>query len=128
MQKEEDVPVTSPAVNLKVRKTLKGHRGRILHFDWSPDKYHVVTAGQVPVCVCVCVCVCICVCEAVFFWKGSVEGLSFYHTHSLSLSLLKDGQLFLWNGMTAQKEMVVQSSKWVCACSFSPSTTLLACA
>nr|CAB43529.1 G protein, beta subunit [Geodia cydonium] len=85
LQKEEDVPITSPVINLKVRKTLKGHRGRILHFDWSPDKYHVVTAGQ-------------------------------------------DGQLFIWNGMTAQKEMVIQSSKWVCACSFSPSTTLLACA
>ena len=47
LQKEEDVPVTSPVINLKVRKTLKGHRGRILHFDWSPDKRHVVTAGQV---------------------------------------------------------------------------------
>jgi WD40 repeat protein len=85
MQKEADIPLTSPVVSLKVRKALKGHRGRILHFDWSPDKYHVVTAGQ-------------------------------------------DGQLFLWNGMAAQKEMVIQSSKWVCACSFSPSTTLLACA
>ena len=52
LQKEEDVPVTSPVINLKVRKTLKGHRGRILHFDWSPDKYHIVTAGQVCMSVC----------------------------------------------------------------------------
>ena len=51
MQKEEDVPFTSPVMSLKIRKTLKGHRGRILHFDWSPDKYHLVTAGQVCVCV-----------------------------------------------------------------------------
>lgn len=34
-------------MNMKCRKTLKGHRGRVLHFDWSPDKKHVMTAGQV---------------------------------------------------------------------------------
>lgn len=44
---EEEVPLVSPVMNIKCRKTLKGHRGRILHFDWSPDKKHVMTAGQV---------------------------------------------------------------------------------
>jgi WD40 repeat protein len=44
---EEEVSPVAPVVNLKIRKTFKGHRGRILHFDWSPDKSHVITAGQV---------------------------------------------------------------------------------
>ena len=42
-----DVTMASPVMNLKTRRTLKGHRGKILHFDWSPDKRHLVTAGQV---------------------------------------------------------------------------------
>ena len=59
MQNEEDIPASSPIVNLRVRKTIKGHRGRILHFDWSPDKHHVITAGQVHMSVpyaCTCIC------------------------------------------------------------------------
>ena len=43
----EDVSLTAPVVNFKCRRVLRGHRGRILHFDWSPDKIHVLTAGQV---------------------------------------------------------------------------------
>ena len=48
-KREDEVPVISPVMNFKNRKTIKGHRGRILHFDWSPDKNHVMTAGQVGV-------------------------------------------------------------------------------
>lgn len=48
-KQEEEVPVISPVMNFKNRKTIKGHRGRILHFDWSPDKNHIMTAGQVSV-------------------------------------------------------------------------------
>lgn len=44
--KDEDVSLISPLMNLKCRKTLKGHRGKILHFDWSPDKYRIITGGQ----------------------------------------------------------------------------------
>ena len=55
-QKEEEVSLISPVMAMKSRKVLKGHRGRVLHFDWSADKSHVVTAGQVR-CVCVCVCI-----------------------------------------------------------------------
>lgn len=44
---DSEVSLISPVMNMKCRKTLKGHRGKILHFDWSPDKYHVITAGQV---------------------------------------------------------------------------------
>ena len=33
--------------NMKSRRVLKGHRGKLLHFDWSMDKNHVMTAGQV---------------------------------------------------------------------------------
>ena len=45
--KEEDISLISPVLAMKCRKILKGHRGRVLHFDWSPDKSHVLTAGQV---------------------------------------------------------------------------------
>ena len=46
-QKEEEISLLSPVITMKCRKILKGHRGRVLHFDWSPDKSHVLTAGQV---------------------------------------------------------------------------------
>ena len=46
-QKEEEVSLISPVMAMKPRKVLKGHRGRVLHFSWSPDKNHVLTAGQV---------------------------------------------------------------------------------
>ena len=51
-QKEEDVSLLSPVRTMKCRKILKGHRSRVLHFDWSPDKSHVLTAGQVGRNVC----------------------------------------------------------------------------
>ena len=44
---QDEVLATAPVMNLKQRRCLKGHRGKILHFDWSPDKSHLVTAGQV---------------------------------------------------------------------------------
>lgn len=47
MEKEQDISLVSPVMNMKCRKILKGHRGRILHFDWSADQRHVITAGQV---------------------------------------------------------------------------------
>lgn len=53
-KREEEVSLISPAMNIKSRKTLKGHRGRILHFDWSPDKSHLMTAGQVSLQVKLC--------------------------------------------------------------------------
>ena len=37
----------APICNMKSRRTLKGHRGRILYFDWSMDRNHLITAGQV---------------------------------------------------------------------------------
>ncbi len=46
-QNEAEVSLISPVMNMKCRKVMKGHRGRILHFDWSPDLRKVVTAGQV---------------------------------------------------------------------------------
>ena len=51
-KKEEEVSLITPLMAMKVRKILKGHRGRVLHFDWSADKSHIITAGQVCVCVC----------------------------------------------------------------------------
>ena len=46
-QKEAEISLLTPALSMKCRKVMKGHRGRVLHFAWSPDKRHVVTAGQV---------------------------------------------------------------------------------
>jgi len=83
--KEEDISLISPVLAMKCRKILKGHRGRVLHFDWSPDKSHVLTAGQ-------------------------------------------DGSAIVWDGFLAQKEAIIQaSSSWMLACSYAPSTTLVAC-
>jgi len=46
-QKDQEVSLVSPVMNMKCKKVLKGHRGKILHCDWSPDKRHMMTAGQV---------------------------------------------------------------------------------
>lgn len=46
-KKEAEVSLLAPVMNMKCRKVLKGHRGRMLHFDWSADRSHVITAGQV---------------------------------------------------------------------------------
>ncbi len=52
-QKEEEVSLIAPVMAMKSRKVLKGHRGKVLHFDWSADKSHVLTAGQVSGNTCV---------------------------------------------------------------------------
>lgn len=84
-QKEEEVSLISPVMAMKVRKILKGHRGRVLHFDWSADKSHIITAGQ-------------------------------------------DGHAVVWDAFTPQKEVSIQNtSSWILACSYAPSTTLVAC-
>nr|CDS16861.1 guanine nucleotide binding protein subunit [Echinococcus granulosus] len=35
-----------PAVNIKVRRVLKGHQGKVLSLAWSLDKRHVVSSSQ----------------------------------------------------------------------------------
>jgi hypothetical protein len=34
-------------LNIKARKILKGHQGKVLCVDWSQDKRHVVSSSQV---------------------------------------------------------------------------------
>lgn len=42
-----EVSLVSPFMSMKTRKLLKGHQSRIVSFDWSPDKRHLVSGGQV---------------------------------------------------------------------------------
>ena len=32
--------------NIKPRRTLKGHQGKVLCMDWSSDKRHIVSSSQ----------------------------------------------------------------------------------
>uniref|UniRef100_A0A1Y1KBM5 Uncharacterized protein n=1 Tax=Photinus pyralis TaxID=7054 RepID=A0A1Y1KBM5_PHOPY len=34
-------------MNVKPRRTLKGHQAKVLCSDWSPDKRHIVSSSQV---------------------------------------------------------------------------------
>lgn len=34
-------------MNIKPRRTLKGHQAKVLCSDWSPDKRHIVSSSQV---------------------------------------------------------------------------------
>ncbi len=36
-----------PALNVKVRRVLKGHQGKVLSLAWSLDKRHIVSSSQV---------------------------------------------------------------------------------
>ena len=36
-----------PPINIKARKVLKGHQGKVLCMDWSTDKRHIVSSSQV---------------------------------------------------------------------------------
>lgn len=36
-------------LNIKPRRTLKGHQAKVLCSDWSPDKRHIVSSSQVGV-------------------------------------------------------------------------------
>ena len=45
--KISEVSLVSPLMTMKTRKLLKGHQSRIVSFDWSPDKRHLVSGGQV---------------------------------------------------------------------------------
>ena len=50
------------------------------------------------------------------------------HTPSHSLTHTQDGNAVVWDGFLSQKEIIIQtSSSWVLACSYAPSTTLVAC-
>uniref|UniRef100_A0A1Y1KBN2 Guanine nucleotide-binding protein subunit beta-like protein n=1 Tax=Photinus pyralis TaxID=7054 RepID=A0A1Y1KBN2_PHOPY len=33
-------------MNVKPRRTLKGHQAKVLCSDWSPDKRHIVSSSQ----------------------------------------------------------------------------------
>ncbi|VEN60711.1 unnamed protein product [Callosobruchus maculatus] len=33
-------------MNIKPRRTLKGHQAKVLCSDWSPDKRHIVSSSQ----------------------------------------------------------------------------------
>ncbi|XP_014672249.1 PREDICTED: guanine nucleotide-binding protein subunit beta-5-like [Priapulus caudatus] len=35
-----------PSLNIKVRRVLKGHQGKVLAMDWSQDKRHIVSSSQ----------------------------------------------------------------------------------
>ena len=116
-QKEEDVSLLSPVRTMKCRKILKGHRSRVLHFDWSPDKSHVLTAGQVGRNVCGWCC------------SSIASHLHTYTSHTLTLTHThtQDGNAVVWDGFLSQKEIIIQTSSWILACSYAPSTTLVAC-
>ncbi|CAM1297019.1 GNB5 (predicted) [Pycnogonum litorale] len=53
-QKLNDVPLSSVAerldslstINIKLRRVLKGHQGKVLCSDWSQDKRHIVSSSQ----------------------------------------------------------------------------------
>ena len=34
-------------LNIKPRRVLKGHQGKVLCMDWSSDKRHIVSSSQV---------------------------------------------------------------------------------
>ena len=36
-----------PSLNVKVRRSLKGHNAKVLCLDWSVDKRHLVSSSQV---------------------------------------------------------------------------------
>lgn len=36
-----------PGLNVKVRRSLKGHNAKVLCLDWSTDKRHLVSSSQV---------------------------------------------------------------------------------
>ncbi|XP_022243567.1 guanine nucleotide-binding protein subunit beta-2-like [Limulus polyphemus] len=36
-----------PPLNIKPRRVLKGHQGKVLCSDWSLDKRHIVSSSQV---------------------------------------------------------------------------------
>ena len=114
-QKEEDVSLLSPVRTMKCRKILKGHRSRVLHFDWSPDKSHVLTAGQVGRNVCGWCC------------SSIASHLHTYTSHTLTHTHTQDGNAVVWDGFLSQKEIIIQTSSWILACSYAPSTTLVAC-
>ena len=171
-QKEPEVSLISPVMNMKCRRILKGHRGRMLHFDWSPDKSHILTAGQVcrkiwgsrdhesdTIGSCFqyptqsCILASSVQCSIVLasslgysqFFFNVYMYLHFKHqkterrlgTRLIEYycsgyddypSLLQDGHAIIWDGFSGQKEVIIQTTTpWVLACSYSPSTTLVAC-
>ena len=38
--------LSSVSVNMKVRRSLKGHQSKVLCSDWSTDKRHLVSSAQ----------------------------------------------------------------------------------
>lgn len=37
---------STPAINLRTRRTLKGHQGKVLSLAWANDKRHIVSSSQ----------------------------------------------------------------------------------
>lgn len=106
-------PIVLP--NLKVRKILKGHTAKVLCFDWSSDKRHIVTSAQVgrlpspprlltfmiqPPCNSTAINYCV---------------------------LVQDGKVTVWDAYAGTKDSTFSMpSTWVMACAYAPSGSMVA--
>ncbi|KAL6433657.1 hypothetical protein ACFW04_005738 [Cataglyphis niger] len=118
-QKLNDITLASVAdrleaincINVKPRRILKGHQAKVLCSDWSPDKRHIVSSSQVFITLFIMIFI-------------------LYYTiivYKISLNF-KDGRMIIWDAFTTNKEHAVSMpTRWVMACAYGPSGTLVAC-
>ena len=97
-------------LNIKPRRVLKGHQGKVLSLDWSHDKRHLVSSSQVNII-------------------STGLTLKLHCNCSLFSDLaLQDGKVIIWDAFTTNKEhALTMPTTWVMACSYGPSGTCIAC-
>ncbi|KAF8561317.1 hypothetical protein P879_11340 [Paragonimus westermani] len=86
-----------PAINVRTRRVLKGHQGKVLCLAWATDKRHIVSSSQ----------------------DGKILVWDAFTTNKVSFSLARD--------RTFQEYSISVPTTWVMSCACSPSSTFVAC-
>ena len=97
-------------LNVKVRRSLKGHNAKVLCLDWSTDKRHLVSSSQVS------------------YYFVCLHYSSLFTFSKILILNFQDGKLIVWDAFTTNKEhAITMPTTWVMACAYGPSQNVVAC-
>lgn len=106
------------ALNMKARRVLKGHQGKVLAMDWSRvDPRRLISASYV--------CLPSSGLMSPLWLAPPPQSANFVLCDTVFP--MQDGRLIIWDAFSSSKDHVLPiAATWQMACAFSPSSTLVA--
>ena len=97
-------------IQMRTRRTLRGHLAKIYAMHWGSDSRNLVSASQVQSL------------HPSFFFSPQSN------FNNMILFSLKDGKLIVWDSYTTNKVHAIPlRSSWVMTCAYAPSGNYVAC-